>query len=118
MVGTTNTAAAARYAVTDSARLLPRPDNRHYTLVSLCPGQLGQLVTGIQAHLYPRVPAGLDQLLEADILAFAGDANVIELPRPGTQSLLDRVQAKQNLHTAKFRLWCIPVVCGTCFLYP
>ena len=87
---------------------LPRPDDGHDALVGLRPGQLGELVAGIEAHLDAGVAAGLDQLLQAHILPLAGNANVIEFPRPGAQSLLYRMQAKQNLHIFKFRRVCIP----------
>jgi len=62
---------------------LPLPHDGHHPLVRLCPGQLGELVAGIQPHPYPRIPAGLDELLQAYVLPLAGNANVVKFPRPG-----------------------------------
>ena len=50
--------------------------------------------------LHARIPARLDQLLEPQVLPLPGNANVIELPRPGAQRLLYGMQAEQDLHAS------------------
>ena len=62
---------------------LARPDDGHDSLVSLGPGQLRELVAGIEAHLDACVPAGLNQPFQANVLPFPGNANMVKFPRPG-----------------------------------
>ena len=61
-------------------------------------GQTGEFFFWLKPQADPAFAACVDDLLQPLIMPFAGDAYVVKLPAPGTQSLFDRVQAVQNLH--------------------
>lgn len=61
-------------------------------------GEAGELFFGLEAEAKAGVAAGVDDFLELGVVAFAGDADVVEFSAPRAQGLFDRVQPVKNLH--------------------
>jgi hypothetical protein len=64
-------------------------------------GQAGELFFRLETEADAGFAAGVDDLLQAlvvSVKAFPGDTDVVEFSAAGAQSLLDRVQAVQNVH--------------------
>jgi hypothetical protein len=70
----------------------PLPNDRQHTLMRICPGKPGELVPGFERHTDPRRAAKLDQPFQAIISTLPSNTDMIELPRTGTDGLLDRVE--------------------------
>ena len=69
-------------------------------------GQTGQLFFGLKAEADAEFAAGVDDLLQTLVVPFTGHADVVEFPAAGAQSLLDRMQAVQNVHLFSVEVLC------------
>ena len=63
-------------------------------------GEAGELFAGLEAETDVVLAAGVDDALEPLVVTLAGDADVVEFAAAGAQSLLDGMQAVQNLHAS------------------
>ncbi len=61
-------------------------------------GQFGQVLARLEAQADTGLAAGVDDALQALIMALAGDADVVKLAASGAQSLFHRMQAVKNFH--------------------
>lgn len=58
----------------------------------------GECLAGLGTDFDARTAAQIDDLCQAVVVPFAGDADMVEAPAAGAKSLLDGVQAVQNFH--------------------
>jgi hypothetical protein len=73
-------------------------DDCQHALMRVCPRGAGELVAGFERYADARGAAELDEALQALVAALAGDADMVELARTGTDGLLDRVKTVKNFH--------------------
>jgi hypothetical protein len=71
---------------------LPLPNDRQDALVRIRTGKPRELVPWFERHADTRRAAKLDQPFQAIISALPSNTDMIELPRTGTDGLLDRVE--------------------------
>jgi hypothetical protein len=77
---------------------LTLPNHSEHALVSIRPRQPSQLIPRLQRHPNPSRPAQLYQPLQPLIPPLPGHTNMVKLPPPRPNSLLDRVQPIKNFH--------------------
>ena len=77
---------------------LASADDGDNALVGRGVGQTGELFARFEAEADIVLTAGIDEALEALVMTFTGDADVVKAAATGAQSLLDGVQAVQNFH--------------------
>jgi hypothetical protein len=90
--------------VFDGEKLL-RVDQCYYALVSWGLGELGQLLARFLANAHARRTAEVHKALDAGVLSFAGDENVIKTAATGFEGFFDRMQPVENFHSCKCRRW-------------
>jgi RNA polymerase sigma-70 factor, ECF subfamily len=73
-------------------------DNGDDSLMGGGAGQPGQLFTRLKAQPDGVFAGGVDDFLQPGVMTFTGNAQVVELAAAGAESLLDRVQAVQDVH--------------------
>jgi hypothetical protein len=61
-------------------------------------GAEGELITGLGEDADSGLAAKGDELVEAEVVALAGHQHVVKTAAAGAESLLDRVQAVQEIH--------------------
>ena len=86
-----------REQVFDPEKLALSNDRQH-SLMRIGAGEPGELVAWLKRYADACGAAEFDQSFEAVIAALAGDADVVELPRAGTDGLFDRVEPVKNFH--------------------
>ena len=77
---------------------LALPNDRQDSLMGVGPGKPGELVPGLKRYANTGRPAELDQPLQPVVATLPGHADMVKLPRTGTDGLLDRVETVKNFH--------------------
>jgi hypothetical protein len=79
-------------------------DDCENTLVRVRPGEPGELVARFERYADAGGSTEINQPFEAVVSTLAGDTDMIELARTGTDGLLDRVETVKNFHTSSLPL--------------
>ena len=85
-------------------------DDGHHALMGSRPRHTGERFARLEAGLYARGTAKVENLAKALVVALPGEANVIETAQSGTERFFDRVQAVQDFHLTQFKHFRSP--CG------
>jgi hypothetical protein len=83
--------------ILDGEKLL-RADHCDNSLVAFRLGKLGQLLAGFLTDPDAGLATDGDEPLQALIVSFAGDENMVKAPLAGFEGLLNRVEAVENFH--------------------
>jgi len=83
--------------VLDAEQFL-RADYGDYALVGCGSGELGELVAGLLANADAGFSAFGEELLDAGVVALAGDEDVVEAAAAGAQGFFDGVEAVEDFH--------------------
>jgi hypothetical protein len=73
-------------------------DDGDNPLVGRCLRKPGERLAGLETHANARFAAGIDDLLEARVVAFFGDTDVVETAQTRAQRLFHGVQPVENVH--------------------
>ena len=66
--------------------------------------EASQLLTRLKTEPYSGIAAGVDEFLQARVMAFFGDADMVEAAQTRAKRLLDGMQPVQNVHPSSLSL--------------